>query len=83
MLAVLLLITAALALIVALLLVVVVAGIRQEPTATELTSRAPRPTAALTRHLLGVHVRRPDPAEGDEAHRCPHLAGHGSEGKSR
>jgi hypothetical protein len=83
MLAVLLLLAASIALIVALLLVMVVVGIRQEPSATELTSRAPRPTAALARRMLGVHVRRPEPSENDEAHRCPYLAGHGSEGKSR
>jgi hypothetical protein len=83
MLAVLLLLAASIALIVVLLLVVVVAGIRQEPTAIELTSRAPQPTAALARRMLGVHVRRPGSSENDEAHRCPYLAGHGSEGKSR
>src|ERR1700761_9247348 len=63
MLAVLLLLAASIALIVVLLLVMVVAGIRQEPTATELTSRAPRPTAALARRMLGVHVRRPVDAD--------------------
>jgi hypothetical protein len=83
MLAVLLLLAASIALIVVLLLVMVVTGIRQEPTAIELTSRAPRPMAALARRMLGVHVRRPDPAEIDEAHRCTYLAGHGSEGKTR
>jgi hypothetical protein len=83
MLAVVLLLAASIALIVALLLVMVVAGIHQEPTTIELTSRAPRPTAALARRMLGVHVRRPEPSENDEAHRCPCLAGHGSEGNTR
>ncbi len=47
MLAAVLFTAAVLALIVVLLLVVVVAGIRQEPTDIKMTSRAPRPTAAL------------------------------------
>ena len=42
-------------------LAVVVAGIRQEPQAHELTRQAPRLTARLTRRLLGVYVRTPDP----------------------
>jgi hypothetical protein len=83
MLATLLFIAAAMALIVVLLLAVVVAGIRQEPTDTEMTGRAPRPTAALARLLLGVHVRRPYPAEDTDMHRCSCLAGQGSEGERR
>jgi hypothetical protein len=42
-------------------LAVVVAGIRQEPS-QELTGRAPRLMASLTRRLLGVYVRTPDPS---------------------
>jgi hypothetical protein len=79
----LLFVAAALALIVALLLAVVVAGIRQEPTDARMTSRAPRPTAALARILLGTHVRRPDSADDVEEHRRSCLAGHGSEGQPR
>jgi hypothetical protein len=43
-------------------LAVVVAGIRQEPPAQELTRQAPRLMARLTRRLLGVSVRWPDPS---------------------
>jgi hypothetical protein len=83
MLAALLFVVTAIALIVVLLLVVVIAGIRQEPAGTEMSSRAPRATAALTRRLLGVHVRRPYPAEDTTADRCSCLVGHGAEGESR
>jgi hypothetical protein len=83
MLVALLFVAAALALIVALLLAVVVAGIRQEPTDARMTSRAPRPTAALARLLLGAHVRRPDSADEVGERRCSCLAGQGSEGQRR
>ena len=83
MLAALLFVAAAMALIVVLLLAVVVAGIRREPTDAEMTSRAPRATAALARRLLGVYVRRPYPAEDTTEHRCSCLAGHGTEGDGR
>ena len=83
MLTVLLFVAAAIALVTVLLFAVVVAGIRQEPANAEMTSRARRPTAALARLLLGVHVRRPNPAEDTTAHRCSCLAGHGSEGDGR
>ena len=83
MLAALLFVAAAIALIVVLLFAVVVAGIRQEPADAEMTTRARRPTAALARLLLGTHVRRPDPAEDTDAHRCSCLVGHGSEGDGR
>ncbi len=43
-------------------LAVVVAGIRQEPRAQELTRQAPRRMASVTRRLLGLSVRWPDPA---------------------
>ena len=83
MLAVLLFVTAAIALVAVLLFALVVAGIRQEPANAEMTSRARRPTAALARLLLGVYVRRPNPVEDTDAHRCSCLAGHGSEGDVR
>jgi hypothetical protein len=47
--------------LVLVVLAVVVAGIRQEPPAQELTRQPPRLMASLTRRLLGVYVRRPDP----------------------
>ena len=83
MLTVVLFVAAAMALVAVLLFAVVVAGIRQEPANAEMTSRAQRPTAALARLLLGVYVRRPNPAEDTTAHRCSCLAGHGSEGDGR
>ena len=48
--------------LVLVVLAVVVVGIRQEPSAQELTRHAPRLMASLTRRLLGVYVRRPDPS---------------------
>ena len=48
--------------LVLVVLAVVVVGIRQEPPAQELTGQAPRLMARLTRRLLGVYVRRPDPS---------------------
>ena len=48
--------------LVLVVLAVVVAGIRQEPPARELTGQAPRLMARLTRRLLRVYVRRPDPS---------------------
>ena len=47
--------------LVLVVLAVVVVGIRQEPPAQELTSQAPRLMARVTRRLLGVYVRTPDP----------------------
>ena len=47
--------------LVLVVLAVVVVGIRQEPPAQELTRQAPRLLARVTRRLLGVYVRRPDP----------------------
>jgi hypothetical protein len=41
-------------------LAVVVMGIRQEPSAKELSSRAPSVLTAWVRRLLGVYVRKPD-----------------------
>jgi hypothetical protein len=40
---------------------VVAVGIRQEPSAQELTRQAPSVMARSARRLLGVYVRRPDP----------------------
>jgi hypothetical protein len=48
--------------LVLVVLAVVVAGIRQEPPAQELTRQAPRLMARVTRRLLGVYVRTPDPS---------------------
>jgi len=48
--------------LVLVVLAVVVVGIRQEPPAQELTRQPPRLIARLTRRLLGVYVRRPDPS---------------------
>jgi hypothetical protein len=42
-------------------LAIVVVGIRQEPSSQELTGQAPRLMAKMTRRLVGVYVRRPDP----------------------
>jgi hypothetical protein len=83
MLAGLLFVAAAIALIAVLLFALVVAGIRQEPANAEMTSRARRPTPALARFLLGVYVRRPNPAEDTDAHQCSCLADQGSEGDGR
>ena len=47
--------------LVLVLLAVVVVGIRQEPSSHELTRQAPRLMARMTRRLVGVYVRRPDP----------------------
>jgi len=48
--------------LVLVVLAVVVVGIRQEPSAQELTRQAPRLMASLTRRLLGVSGRWPDPS---------------------
>lgn len=42
-----------------IVLVVVVVGIKQEPSAQELTSQPPNMLTARVRRLLGVYVRRP------------------------
>ena len=47
--------------LVLVVLAVVVAGIRQEPSAQELSRQPPRLIARLTRRLLGVSGRWPDP----------------------
>jgi K+-sensing histidine kinase KdpD len=43
-------------------LAAVVAGIRQEPSSQQLNGEAPRLMAKMTRRLVGVYVRRPDPS---------------------
>jgi hypothetical protein len=48
--------------LVLVVLALVVVGIRLEPPAQELTGQVPRLMARLTRRLLGVYVRRPDPS---------------------
>jgi hypothetical protein len=45
--------------LVTVLLVVVVVGIKLEPPASELSTKAPSLTAAIVRHALGVSVRKP------------------------
>lgn len=73
MLTVLFLLVVAIAVLVVILLAVVVAGIRQELSAAELTSRAPSQIASLARRLVGVYVRRPDPTadNADARNACP------------
>jgi hypothetical protein len=56
------LLLAAIAMGLVLVVLAVVVGIRQEPSARELTRQAPRLMARLTRPVLGVYVRRPDPS---------------------
>ena len=55
----LILIVGAVMMLLLVLLTVVVIGIRQEPSAEELTSQPPNLITALVRRLLGVYVRRP------------------------
>ncbi len=50
-------------------LAVVAAAIRRETPTAELRSQAPGLMAALVRRLLGVGVRRPDPA-GKQREEC-------------
>lgn len=45
--------------LVAILLAVVVVGIKLEPPASELSTKAPSLTAAIVRQALGVSVRKP------------------------
>jgi hypothetical protein len=67
MLTVLFLVVAAAMVLILVLLTVVVAGIKQEPSAVELTSQAPSAITAWVRRLLGVYVRKPDqPPTRDE-----------------
>jgi hypothetical protein len=59
MLAILYLMVGGAMMLVLVVLAVVVVGIRQEPSAKELSSRAPSVTTAWVRRLLGVYVRKP------------------------
>jgi hypothetical protein len=83
MLTALFLLVIAIAVLVAILLVVVVAGIHREPSAAELTSRAPSQMASLARRLVGVYIRRPDPTADNAESRdaCPvgHATSHEGE----
>jgi hypothetical protein len=60
--------------LVLVVLALVAAGIRQEPSARQLTRQPPRLIARLARRLLGVYVRRPEPSvipskqRGDPSH---------------
>jgi hypothetical protein len=49
--------------LVGVLLTIVVVGIKLEPPATELSTKAPSLTAAIVRHVLGVSVRKPSIGE--------------------
>ena len=60
MLAILYLMVGGAMMLVLVVLAVVVVGIRQEPSAKELSSRAPSVLTAWVRRLLGVYVRKPD-----------------------
>jgi hypothetical protein len=73
MLTALFLLVVAIAVLVVILLAVVVAGIHREPSAAELTSRAPSQMASLARRMVGVYVRRPGPAadNADTWNACP------------
>jgi hypothetical protein len=49
--------------LVTVLLVVVVVGIKLEPPASELSTKAPSLTAAIVRQALGLSVRKPTTTE--------------------
>jgi hypothetical protein len=55
--------------LVLVVLAVIVVGIRQEPRAQELTGQPPSRLTRLVRRLIGVYVRRPDPAAIPGNHR--------------
>jgi hypothetical protein len=76
MLTILILAVLAMIVLVLALLAIVIIGMRQEPPTSELSSLAPRKTAAIARRLLGVSVRKPEsyPAENSEPESC--IAGH-------
>ena len=67
------------------LFVALLAGMRNEPTYDELSTRAPSPLASLTRRMLGVSVRKPVSMQGDDADtpREPWFAGVGYTSSSR
>jgi hypothetical protein len=72
---VIILVVCATTILVAVLLTVVVVGIKVEPPASELSTKAPTLTAAIVRHALGVSVRKPTKAERV---REAHLTGQAS-----
>ena len=77
MLIVLVLIVGAVMVLVLILLVVVVAGIKQEPSAEELSRQPPNVITAWVRRLLGVYVRKPEqPPTPDEDRGEPCLTAH-------
>jgi hypothetical protein len=70
--------------LVLILLGIVVTGIRREPSAAGLSSRAPSRITGLARRIAGVYVRWPDPsADADTRDTClaGHAAGHGDAGE--
>jgi hypothetical protein len=74
MLIALLVITVASTLVVLVLLGLLLVGIRREDRAPELASRPSTLVTALTRHLIGLHVRRPAAAGSvgeDRPKSCP------------
>jgi hypothetical protein len=64
--------------LVLVVLALVVVGIRLEPPTQELTGQVPRLMARVTRRLLGVYVRRPDPSVTPDQQRGePSRTAHG------
>ena len=68
--------------LVLILLTVLVIGIRQESPTAELSTRAPSPMSGLTRRLIGVYVRRPEPTSTTET-RDPCLTAHATSDEGR
>ena len=65
--------------LVLVVLAVVVVGIKQEPSAKELSSQAPNALTAWVRRLLGVYVRKPNqPPASDEDRREPWISARNS-----
>jgi K+-sensing histidine kinase KdpD len=63
--------------LVLVVLAAVVVGIRQEPSSQQLTGHTPRLMARMTRRLVGVYVRRPDPVrDPDKQHAEPGHTAH-------
>ena len=82
MLTVLISLVIAISALVLFLLVVLVVGIRGEAPTAQLRSQAPSPIAGLTRRLIGVHVRPPDPV-GDASKPDTCLSGHAANDEGR
>jgi hypothetical protein len=83
MLTALLLLVLALGALVLILLAIVVAGIRREPPAAELSSWPPSPISAMTRRLIGVYVRKPDPTGDANRQQDSWFTGHRADGETR